>query len=470
MNSAELATTTHFLLLALCTQQPAHDAEVLCLAYSPMMVPAYGGGRGATPPPRSPPDGSGEGLSGDEQKHGTNEARVSPAAEEGPGGGGSVGVLSSSSSMFSASINSAGREGNADGAGVGGGAAMSVSSWEAVDALDPAGAAEKMLSLSFMSSLQSMTAPKVDGNYEGGVTTADGGSGGCGGGGGSVRSSADEQGAGTITSGVLGEGAKRGGLVAPPSVSTGGGWAHHRSDCGGAPLVLLASASRDRLVRIFDASLSSRGIRGPEAAALAATSASASLESGGVRIGGGAGGGSVAMRFGIEGAVEEPSDLGGSPTGKATVTSTGAGVGAETAAASGFPLLKTLDSHSGSVTAVKFTKDGKRCVLDSKAVFGFGFCRGFSTIFSQPSGTGFPAFDVVYCAFAFTKYHARVDQDTYRSARGCCVTSSASLLGTSLRRGQARHGGWRQAPRPQQRQGTSRAQVTLLLVVCNRFG
>ncbi|CAM9980028.1 unnamed protein product, partial [Sphacelaria rigidula] len=32
-------------------------------------------------------------------------------------------------------------------------------------------------------------------------------------------------------------------------------------------------------------------------------------------------------------------------------------------AASCYPLLKTLDNHSSSVTAVKFSRDGKRCEL-----------------------------------------------------------------------------------------------------------
>lgn len=148
---------------------------------------------------------------------------------------------------------------------------------------------------------------------------------------------------------------------------------HHRQrDCG-APLVLLASASRDRLVHVFDASLSSSGgargggARCAEAATEATASTSAFSASGGVT------GGAVAAGQAREGGAAGLNgfDARFSFSGKAAAVNAGAGVGAGTAAetaavaVAGFPLLKTLDSHSGSVTAVKFTKDGKRCVFSN---------------------------------------------------------------------------------------------------------
>lgn len=355
-----------------CTRQPAHDAEVLCLAYSPMMVPSFGG-RGATPPPlRSPPDGGGRGVSGGEEgKHGTGETKTSAAAEGGAGTGASAGVSSSSpllSSMFSASAMVAhgvqregktdGRVGVAGGARVGAGAAKSVSSWEAVDPLDPAGAAEKMLSLSFISSLSSLAAPTADRNGDGGAATA--------GGGGSSRPDADGQGAPANESGVLGERTGEDGL-GTPSVSEGDRRPHDQHDCC-APLVLLASASRDSLVHVFDASLSSRrgatsgGRGGAEAATAAALTASASSERGGARVGGGGGVGGATTGLATAGGVEARL------SGNAIAVNTGAR-GTAAAAAAGFPLLKTLDSHSGSVTAVKFSKDGKRCVPKPELFF-----------------------------------------------------------------------------------------------------
>lgn len=328
---------------------------MLCLAYSPMMVPAHGGGReAATPPPRSPPDVGGRVSGGEKGKHGASDPKASAqSADEGVGAGvSSVGMSSASPFSASAKITDQEEESKANVRAVGGGeaggeaaaaAVMSVSSWEAVDPLDPAAATEKMLSLSFMSSLSSMATPPtaVDG------TAGSGGSGGIG-----FRPDADEHKAGGTK--------KNGVLPPPPSFSTGGGWAHPRRDGSGTPLVLLASASRDRLVHIFDASLSSScGGRGAGAATTAAASASAFLKSdGGLRVVGGGAGGVTAVGQARVGAREGLGGLDARLSGK--VAAMNAGVEADIAAA-GFPLLKTLDSHSGSVTAVKFTRDGKRC-------------------------------------------------------------------------------------------------------------
>ena len=324
---------------------------MLCLAYSPMMVPAHGGGRGAaTPPPRSPPDVGGRVSGGEKGKHGAGDTEaLAQSADEGVGTGVSSVGMSSASAKITDQEGDSKANVRADGGGEAGSeaaAVMSVSSWEAVDPLDPAAAAEKMLSLSFMSSLSSMATPPtaVDG------TAGSGGSGGIG-----FRPDADEHKAsGTNKNGVL---------PPPPSFSTGGGWAHPRRDASGTPLVLLASASRDRLVHIFDASLSSScGGRGAGAATTPAASASAFLKSdGGLRVGGGGAGGVTAVGQARVGAREGLGGLDARLSGKVAAMNAGVGADIAVVAAAGFPLLKTLDSHSGSVTAVKFTRDGKRC-------------------------------------------------------------------------------------------------------------
>lgn len=355
-----------------CAQtQSAHDAEVLCLAFSPMMVPSGGSGRGAAPPPRSPPD-SGDGETG---RNGVGDAKASPDAEEGAGRAVSPGTRSSSSTSFAATAaaaNSARQERKSEGhAGGGvsvgdGGELRSVSAWEAVDPLDPAGAAERMLSPS------SLAAPRTDGNgASGDVTTINGGSSGSRGGGG-------ERSAGESRSAGDGGEAEDRGLVPPSAAWRGGGpeSQRHQSDSC-APLVLLASASRDRLVHVFDASLSSRGARGGGRGAVAETAAAtppsasatttASFESGGVYMRGraGGGGGGAAGAQARDGLAGGPAGVEARASGEATTATATAEVGAAAmaAAAPGLPLVKTLDSHSGSVTAVKFTKDGKRCVL-----------------------------------------------------------------------------------------------------------
>ncbi|CBJ30084.1 conserved unknown protein [Ectocarpus siliculosus] len=135
-----------------------------------------------------------------------------------------------------------------------------------------------------------------------------------------------------------------------------------------SPLVLLASASRDRLVRVFDASRSpfvysagagvgGRGAGGGSGASEAATtaargSAAACAEN------------VVAHRSSRGKEAGQPGARENAANTDATAAPGGAaetGVGAASEAA-GLPLLTTLDSHTGSVSAVKFSKDGKRLI------------------------------------------------------------------------------------------------------------
>lgn len=97
------------------------------------------------------------------------------------------------------------------------------------------------------------------------------------------------------------------------------------------PVVLLASASRDHLVRIFDAS----GIGYP----------CAGVDSG--------------ARRRPHGGVSCVDGGGGDGTGERGLAGEEGG-GQESRGRGCLPLLKTLDDHSSSVTAVKFSKDGKR--------------------------------------------------------------------------------------------------------------
>lgn len=91
----------------------------------------------------------------------------------------------------------------------------------------------------------------------------------------------------------------------------------HGGGKGSSVLVLLASASRDRLVHIFDASANP----------------------------------TITAAGGMAKVAESSRDY----------VSTGRRPAA--AARCRYPLLKTLDNHSSSVTAVKFSKDGQRCEL-----------------------------------------------------------------------------------------------------------
>lgn len=102
-------------------------------------------------------------------------------------------------------------------------------------------------------------------------------------------------------------------------------------------LVLLASASRDRQVHVFDASAN------PHACRLASEAPASEGDTADVGFRGETEAGNQARRRDRSRSGEER--------------------------ASGFPLLKTLENHSGSVTAVRFSKDGKRCVFAMLVLF-----------------------------------------------------------------------------------------------------
>ncbi|CAN0050576.1 unnamed protein product, partial [Scytosiphon promiscuus] len=311
--------------MELAHTQSAHDAEVLSLAYSPIMIPATGGGGGIGKPLRSVPDSS---TAGGTDVRGTAGGR----ADTGAGDCGSRTV------------------------------AGMVGSWEAVDPLDPPGTAQKMLSLSLATSLSSSVsagqemiavgssrggaggsvAGRGDESYIVGERDGRGGQ-GCQG----VSRKSEEQRAGGSGKGVAGGDGDSGGDLARPKAPTGSRQSAGRLDC--RPLVLLASASRDRLVHVFDASRHphpcDEGGRhgGDPVVAAAAKIASESGGTSGLREKGdgaaAAGAGKKAAAAARDGA-----------SGRVGVT------------AAGYPLLKTLDSHTGSVTAVKFSKDGKRLI------------------------------------------------------------------------------------------------------------
>ena len=97
------------------------------------------------------------------------------------------------------------------------------------------------------------------------------------------------------------------------------------------PLVLLASSGRDGLVRVFDASSASSD--GPE--------------SPGFRLGG------------EQDKVERKNTVQDGQCPRSVGTRSEATVAAA-GVARPFPLVKTLSCHTGSVTAVRFSKDGKR--------------------------------------------------------------------------------------------------------------
>lgn len=237
--------------------QAAHDAEILCLAFSPVLVPipanvpqpaataAAGDGpadaRAAT---RTDPANAGstnEHVVDNHAKCAEKTARQQP----GDGGGGAASPVAKTPAVAAATVG-------------GESAAVPAQRWRAIDPADP-GVKEK-------------------------PARAERGGAGNGG---------DDLGSDKSICG-----ADRGYGEGNPA------------------LVLLASASRDRLVHVFDASAN-------------------------------------------------PAARGRDGTVKRKVAE-GIGSGGlhrSAARASCYPLLKTLDNHSSSVTAVKFSRDGKRCEL-----------------------------------------------------------------------------------------------------------
>lgn len=117
-------------------------------------------------------------------------------------------------------------------------------------------------------------------------------------------------------------------------------------------LVLLASASRDRQVHVFDASAN------PHARRLESEAPASEGDTSDVGFRGETEAGNQAKRRDR------------SRSGEETTTC--------------FPLLKTLENHSGSVTAVRFSKDGKRCVLVWFGVSNGGVLRSSVSVTSFP--------------------------------------------------------------------------------------
>lgn len=346
--------------------QSAHDAEVLCLAYSPMMIPTAAGGSSTTTlPPRSYPDCGNV----------TSEKKTPPSAEGGSGTGVSVAAMSSSSSSpFFASQNSAVSAGAATRANaLCGSAPRIVSSWEAVDPLDPAAAADKMLSLSLMSSsVPSVSESKTGGS--GGAGEPDQGGSGC------VSTGADER-LGKRDTDVEHGNHEADSIGVRPNAELTGERQHQR-DC--LPLVLLASASRDRLVHVFDASAPSRSGGAATTTATAAAFSPGESDDIGSSAGRSREAGGRAGREEIEMAKSsgaETENSGG--TKKANSGAAAETAGVQAAVAAGFPLLKSLDSHSGSVTAAKFSKDGKRYLYIRYFYFPYWTKRVVFTIFSN---------------------------------------------------------------------------------------
>lgn len=321
--------------------QSAHGAEVLCLAYSPLMVPAPGGGRSSStsPTPRSPPDTSG--ASGDDRERGAGDSGDAVGAKSlSSSGNVLVGMLPPSSICST-------------------GAARGVVAWDAVDPLDPVGAAKKILSLSLMSSSSppsSATAAAVPSEMDRNAGGREGGDGigrerdeGC-----------PERKEGRRNEGGEGEDPRSNDACVPRQQS------QTDDSIRRSPLVLLASASRDRLVRVFDASRSpfvygaGAGVGGRGAGGGSGASKAATMAARGSAAAYGencvAHGSSKGKEAGQLGAREKMTNT------DATVAPGGAaamGVGAAIEVA-GLPLVTTLDSHTGSVSAVKFSKDGKR--------------------------------------------------------------------------------------------------------------
>ncbi|CAM9937562.1 unnamed protein product [Ectocarpus sp. 6 AP-2014] len=329
--------------------QSAHDAEVLCLAYSPLMVPAPCGGRSSSTSP-TPPSPDNGGVWGDNRERGAGDGGDASGAKS-LSSTGTVLVATPPPSSSSSRIS----------------AARGVGAWDAVDPLDPDGAAKKILSLSLMSSSlppSSATAAAVPsemgrnaGGREGDASISHNDV---------VDRERDERYPERKefrgNEGREGEDARSSDACAPRQQS------QTDDSIRRSPLVLLASASRDRLVRVFDASRSpfvysawagvgGRGAGGGSGACEAAKtaaqgSAAACAENG------------VAHRSSRGKEARQPgarenaanTDATAAPGGAAE---TGAGAASE---AAGLPLLTTLDSHTGSVSAVKFSKDGKRLI------------------------------------------------------------------------------------------------------------
>ncbi|CAM9720676.1 unnamed protein product, partial [Laminaria digitata] len=266
--------------MELAHSQEAHDAEVLCLSYSPIMLPTLVAASATATATAAATAAAAAAAAASETKSRSPKSRVGSEYGGGIGGGGGL----------------KGVHGEAAGAGTG----EAVLRWEAIDPLDPL-AAEKLL----------LRRAGAAGNR--GSSSGSGGGGGRGGGGGQ-----------------------------------GDGGAKGNPDDDRQPLVLLASASRDRLVRVFDASSTlskcdgCKQVDGRRGDILGDTEAGPRA---GIKVAGG----------GVGGDVEGGGGGGGSGVWD--------GDGAAGAVAAGcFPLVKTLDYHTGSVTAVKFSKDGKRLI------------------------------------------------------------------------------------------------------------
>lgn len=318
--------------------QSAHGAEVLCLAYSPLMVPAPCGGRSSSLSPTTPSPPDTGGVSGDNRERGAGDGEDAGGAKS-LSSTGTVLVATPPPSSICSRIS----------------AARGMGAWDAVDPLDPDGAAKKILSLSLMSSSSppsSATAAAVPsemgrnaGGREGdaGISHDD-----------VIGRERDEgyperkecRG----NEGGEGEDARSNDACAPRQQS------QTDDSTRRSPLVLLASASRDRLVRVFDASRSpivysaGAGVGGRAATTAARGSAAACARNGVAHRS------SRGKEAGQLGAREDATntDATAAPGGAAE---TGVGAASEAAA---LPLLTTLDSHTGSVSAVKFSKDGKR--------------------------------------------------------------------------------------------------------------
>ncbi|CAB1119878.1 unnamed protein product [Ectocarpus sp. CCAP 1310/34] len=329
--------------------QSAHGAEVLCLAYSPLMVPAPCGGRRSSTSPTPPSSPDTGGVSGDNRERG---------AGDGGDAGGAKSLSSTGTVLVEAPPPSSTSRSRIR-------AARGVGAWEAVDPLDPDGAAKMILSLSLMSSsspASSATAaavPSEMGRKAGGRE------------GDADMSHDDVIGRERVegyperkecrgNEGGEGEDARSDDACAPLQQSQTGDSARR------SPLVLLASASRDRLVRVFDASRSpsvcSAGVGGrgagggsgaSEAATPAARGSAAACADNGV-----AHRSSRGKKAGQLGARENATNT-DATAAPGVAAETGVGAASE---AAGLPLLLTLDSHTGPVGAVKFSKDGKRLI------------------------------------------------------------------------------------------------------------
>lgn len=327
--------------------QSVHGAEVLCLAYSPLMVPATSGERSSSTSPTPPPPPDTSGVSGDSR-------------ERGAGDGGDAGGAKSLSSTGTVLVATPTPSSTCSSS-----AARDMGAWDAVDPLDPVGAAKKILSLSLMSSSlppsSAATAAmpsQMDRNTGGregdaGISHVD------------VIDRERDEGSPERKEcrrkeGGEGEDVRSNDDCAPRQQSQTDDSIRRR------PLVLLASASRDRLVRVFDASRSpfvysagagvgGRGAGGGGGASEAATTTArgsvAAYGENGVahRSSRGKEAGQLGARENVTN-----TDATAAPGGAAE-TGVGAAIGA-----AGLPLLTTLDSHTGSVSAVKFSKDGKR--------------------------------------------------------------------------------------------------------------